>query len=103
MSAGELAVVVGGVVVLLVAVVAFQVGVLVGQERGVNETLRKSSLEDIYAYYGITDDEPYIDLGVCPGCGGDADNGHSRDVPPSPYYCTKCENNPEAIERAAGL
>lgn len=27
----------------------------------------------------------------CPGCGGIADNGFSRDVPPLPYYCTQCE------------
>ena len=30
------------------------------------------------------------ELDVCPNCGGDADNGFSRDVPPAPYYCTKC-------------
>ncbi len=33
-------------------------------------------------------------LSTCPGCGGDADNGHDRCVPPSPYYCTKCDNPP---------
>ena len=31
------------------------------------------------------------DLSVCPGCGGEADNGHDRCLPPSPYYCTKCD------------
>ena len=31
------------------------------------------------------------DVNVCPGCGGYADNGFSRSVPPDPYYCTKCE------------
>ena len=31
------------------------------------------------------------DLSVCPGCGGPADNGFSRSVPPDPYYCTKCD------------
>lgn len=36
-------------------------------------------------------DEP-TDLSTCPGCGGPADNGFSRDVPPSPYYCTKCHD-----------
>lgn len=35
-----------------------------------------------------------VDLNECPGCGGDADNGHDRCVPPSPYYCTKC--NPDS-------
>lgn len=32
-----------------------------------------------------------IDLNVCPGCGGPADNGHDRCYPPNPYYCTKCD------------
>lgn len=26
----------------------------------------------------------------CPCCGGYADNGYSRDVPPVPYACTEC-------------
>ena len=30
------------------------------------------------------------DLDTCPGCGGVADNGHDREFPPNPYYCTKC-------------
>lgn len=30
------------------------------------------------------------DLNRCPGCLGEADNGHDRCVPPSAYYCTKC-------------
>lgn len=30
------------------------------------------------------------DLDHCPNCGGPADNGHDRSVPPSPYFCTKC-------------
>ena len=29
-------------------------------------------------------------LDKCPVCGGPADNGHDRCVPPTPYYCTKC-------------
>ena len=36
------------------------------------------------------------DLNKCPGCGGPADNGHDRCVPPSPYYCTKCSDLPES-------
>ena len=35
------------------------------------------------------DHEP--DLSKCPCCGGDADNGHDRALPPSPYYCRKCQ------------
>lgn len=34
--------------------------------------------------------EPEQDLDKCPGCGGPADNGFDRCIPPSPYYCTKC-------------
>lgn len=30
------------------------------------------------------------DLTKCPRCGGPADNGNDRCVPPNPYYCTKC-------------
>ncbi len=36
------------------------------------------------------DEKP--DLSKCPNCGGPADNGHDRCLPPNPYYCTKCEN-----------
>ena len=31
-----------------------------------------------------------VDLDVCPDCGGPADNGHDRCVPPSPYLCARC-------------
>lgn len=30
------------------------------------------------------------DLARCPTCGGPADNGHDREVPPTPYWCSKC-------------
>lgn len=30
------------------------------------------------------------DLARCPNCGGPADNGHDREVPPNPYWCSKC-------------
>ena len=33
---------------------------------------------------------PDYDLDKCPNCGGPADNGHDRCIPPSPYFCTKC-------------
>jgi len=35
---------------------------------------------------------PEPDLGICPRCGGEADNGHDRLVPPNPYPCSKCIN-----------
>lgn len=35
------------------------------------------------------------DLFTCPNCGGEADNGFSRSVPPSPYWCTKCMRKQE--------
>jgi hypothetical protein len=34
------------------------------------------------------------DLSKCPGCGGDADNGHDRCAPPNPYYCKRCNERP---------
>lgn len=30
-------------------------------------------------------------LETCPKCGGIADNGHDRELPPNPYLCSKCE------------
>ena len=29
----------------------------------------------------------------CPQCGGPADNGHDRQLPPNPYWCTRCVAN----------
>lgn len=29
----------------------------------------------------------------CPECGGHADNGHDRELPPNPYLCTKCSKS----------
>lgn len=34
--------------------------------------------------------ESETDLSRCPKCGGPADNGIDRCLPPSPYFCTKC-------------
>jgi hypothetical protein len=36
-----------------------------------------------------------VDLDTCPTCGGPADNGNDRCIPPSPYICTKCERENE--------
>lgn len=30
------------------------------------------------------------DLSKCPQCGGEADNGHDRCIPPSAYMCSQC-------------
>lgn len=38
----------------------------------------------------MMEDEPVQDLGRCPQCGGDADNGNDRHVPPTAYLCSKC-------------
>lgn len=35
------------------------------------------------------------DINVCPRCGGFADNGFSREIPPSPYVCRSCEATDE--------
>lgn len=45
----------------------------------------------IDACAAMIDDDYEPDLSKCPGCGGPADNGHDRCMPPNPYYCTKCE------------
>ena len=47
-----------------------------------NATLESQAAQD--------EQEKPIDLSTCPKCGGDADNGHDRCYPPSPYNCTKC-------------
>lgn len=49
-------------------------GVLLAEEAFQN------SSEDIVDY-----------LSTCPGCGRYADNGHDREMPPNPYFCTKCD------------
>jgi len=43
-----------------------------------------------------------IDYRTCPGCGGPADNGHDRCLPPNPYYCTKCHEKQFNEAIAAG-
>lgn len=32
-----------------------------------------------------------MDLSKCPNCGGPADNGHDRELPPNVYDCKECE------------
>ena len=32
----------------------------------------------------------HVDPWVCPDCGGEADNGFDRCIPPNPYLCKKC-------------
>ena len=58
----------------------------------------KNTLAELKSALGLSGDdrtqngnaqEP--DVNVCPGCGGYADNGFSRSLPPVPYYCTKCD------------
>jgi len=43
----------------------------------------------------LIEDPLPIDISICPDCGGPADNGFSREIPPSPYSCTKCDSNLE--------
>ncbi len=38
----------------------------------------------------LCDEPEEEDINVCPNCGGPADNGFSREIPPSPYFCSKC-------------
>ncbi len=39
----------------------------------------------------LTSQDGGASLDKCPNCGGLADNGHDRCLPPNPYYCTKCQ------------
>jgi len=55
-----------------------------GDWDGVTDTLRAALAEPVQ--------EP--DLSRCPQCGGPADNGHDRSIPPNPYWCTKCMAEP---------
>ena len=65
------------------------------------KTLRKMyriverSLYDKY-FTAITTRKERDYLSTCPGCGGEADNGFDRCLPPGPYYCTKCDPEPAA-------
>ena len=40
-------------------------------------------------YFGVEPEEQ--DISKCPQCGGSADNGFNREVPPCPYLCTECD------------
>ena len=39
----------------------------------------------------MTTEPPEDNITVCPKCGGPADQGFDRCIPPSPYYCSKCD------------
>ena len=39
---------------------------------------------------GNSDPQPTHDPNTCPKCGGPADNGFDRCMPPNPYHCSKC-------------
>lgn len=39
------------------------------------------------------------DLTKCPTCGGPADNGHDRCLPPNPYCCTRCQGEIQQFTR----
>ena len=61
----------------------------------IEETVRQhygtQGLEFLRRKVGADATATEYDLTKCPACGGPADNGHDRCVPPSPYFCTKCE------------
>lgn len=40
-----------------------------------------------------TPEPPAVDLSKCPKCGGPADNGHDRCLPPNPYFCSECSGD----------
>jgi len=43
----------------------------------------------------VGDQPDEIGLARCPKCGGPADNGNDRMVPPNPYLCSKCDPQPD--------
>ena len=45
-----------------------------------------------YVEVDVTGEPGEVDLTICPACGGPADNGHDREVPPNPYYCDACQH-----------
>lgn len=54
-------------------------------------------------YYDEDEYDYKVKLDKCPGCGGPADNGHDRWVPPSPYYCTECTEKDRLGEEIKSL
>ena len=57
------------------------------------ETALEKKIPIFFEAEGIPSPEPIKppDLSKCPKCGGPADNGHDRCLPPNPYVCTKCD------------
>ena len=42
------------------------------------------------------------DISRCPRCGSAADNGHDRELPPNPYFCSRCmAQQTETVEPVA--
>ena len=60
---------------------------------GLRLKIDEKTLRNLKAALAEPVQEP--DLSRCPKCNGPADNGHDREVPPNPYYCTKCMAEPE--------
>lgn len=71
---------IGACGVLIQAYLDFFTAVQDGEEKPLTENT-------IYAPDHIPDTTKM----VCPRCGGPADNGHDRCLPPNPYNCTKCK------------
>ena len=60
-----------------------------GEEIAMRRVLERVSTEQTRTQNGNKDTQgPH----VCPGCGGPADNGHDRSIPPNPYYCVACHD-----------
>jgi hypothetical protein len=64
--------------------------------------VRASSYYDTYAEIealraALEEPVQEPDPSRCPQCGGPADNGHDRSIPPSPYFCTKCMAEPVPV------
>lgn len=57
------------------------------EERNFCPRCGKRALGDVHT---CTPPQAEPDLFRCPKCGGPADNCHDREVPPNPYWCSKC-------------
>jgi predicted RNA-binding Zn-ribbon protein involved in translation (DUF1610 family) len=51
---------------------------------------RRSNMSRIDSIGQNGNNGEHYNIFFCPVCGGEADNGHDREVPPNAYVCSKC-------------
>lgn len=60
----------------------------IAADQSEEDNYTQKALNDLNAFSNKVDE--IMDLSKCPNCGGPADNGHDRCIPPTPYFCGKC-------------